>query len=1224
MLDKLKKYLFKNHVVQGALLVLICALYYFNHSNPNHEKDVAQLEKSFQSKVEYLENALNDFSNAVNFGDELHVIWENTREFRNLGYEYFVYNYDSLLFWTSSHIPLSKDALKVDKREILLLENGWYYKSTRRAQSYTMVGMFMVKNEFPYENENLINTFNSDFNYNYTAQIKRVPDQYNIRFPNGDFAFSLNDIIQQKPSLLHDLLLFFLLLIGLSKLLFGLWLVLRKIERFNEFQLISITFIGTLAIRIFIYWIDWKSYFQDSELFNPNVFASSIYSPTLADLIINVLFLVVLSEIIRNAIFRFLGPLNPNIGVKKVLFTCSLLLFFLMSTLLEELITDVIYNSDVPLNYYNILSLSPISYAFILVFFGLFWAYFRLVSGLLLYSNKLGVPVNFRGFIWFLCAVVYLIFEIFVNNQLITLSIFSLVLSALLLYIGKPEKSGYRFPEVIALLIINTLYLSILINHTQNKKEIAAREVYAKKLISEKELETEMEFAYTSDLLQNSELLQHFFSNPDVTQVPEIKKHLERKYFRGYWNRYEIDYYFYDADTLPISTYVQIKEDPAKNFEKIIRNAGVKSESNPYIFYVSDFSQNLSYLVRQPIFDSVQHKLGYVYLALRSKVIPQEIGFPRLLLNDNSNVFFKLEDYNMAKYVHGGLALRYGSFNYPISIGSFLVDFQKKSGVIEDGEYVHLVVHGDRNKTIILTKERVDLEEYVTSFSFLFSSFGLILILSQVFNGNLFSRWNTIKLAFRIQLLFIALVFFSLLFSGIGTGTYVKSQYLEYQEDQLREKVNTVQKELFSKLQYEENLNENTLTSYLEFLLNKFAGVFVTDINLYNTKGQLLASSRPEIFNLGLISSQMNARAFRQMYNRQLSLYVNQEFIGNQDYLSAYVPLINAQNQLIAYINLPYFAKQSDFENEIAGFLSAIINIFVLLLALSIVIAVFVTSKIVDPLKQIQLSLSDFKLGNEQQPIAYKGNDEIGVLVKEYNTKLKELQESSEKLAKTEREMAWREMAKQVAHEIKNPLTPMKLRIQHFQRSFDPNDEDAEDRIQKFSESLIEQIDALTNIANAFSNFAKMPKAIFDEVDIVHIMKSAVDTFSAEENVDIECSSDTDESIIEADKELLLRVFNNLIKNAIQAIPPKQQGKITVALTSSNDSVRVTITDNGSGIPEEMRDKIFVPNFTTKSTGAGLGLAMVKQIIESHQGDVNFESKPGQTIFKIILPKKQS
>lgn len=200
----------------------------------------------------------------------------------------------------------------------------------------------------------------------------------------------------------------------------------------------------------------------------------------------------------------------------------------------------------------------------------------------------------------------------------------------------------------------------------------------------------------------------------------------------------------------------------------------------------------------------------------------------------------------------------------------------------------------------------------------------------------------------------------------------------------------------------------------------------------------------------------------------------------------------------------------------------------------------------------------------------------------------------------------------------------MKLRIQHFQRSFDPNADDAEEKIQKFAASLIEQIDTLTNIANAFSNFAKMPKAHFEDTDIVYVLQSAADTFSAEEEAEITVSSDVPSLVIQADKELLLRVFNNLIKNAIQALTPGKKGSIQSQIRTFSDHVQITVQDNGVGIPEEMRDKIFVPNFTTKSTGAGLGLAMVRQIIESHQGEISYESKPGQTIFKIILPRTKT
>ncbi len=1222
MIAFLKKYGLQYHLTQGLIAFALCFTLYLNLLHPNLNKDVKHIEQTFQSKIDYLESSLDEFSNSINYGDELDVIWDNTRKFRNLGYDYFVFEKDSLLYWTASQIVLRKPQMDGLNRAVLLLENGWYALSARRSGDYTMIGLFLIKHEYPYQNENLVNAFNPDFDFNYQADIQLFEDEFNINYPDNELAFSLARLQTVKQNIGVELILFFGFIGSLIKIGLGIWRYVVR-SRISE----PIKMLGALAtllvLRIFLFWIDWKSFFPDFDLFNPNIFASSALSPTLGDLIINAIYLVIVAQIL---IYFFKIP-SRKIWSKPELAPWNtalrLILFFGLSHLTINVITKIIFNSDVSLEFYNFMSLSPISFLFLLVFFALLWAYFKVSLALLVQNGAPKIPLNILSSLWFLCAAAYLIYEVVLNESFATLSLFPLILSIVLLYFNRFSKVNFQFTESIALLGLFALFLSVLINHTQNQKELSTREIYAKKLISEKELETEMEYAYTASLLQDSELLQNFFANPDLKQVTQIKRLLERKFFQDYWSRYEIDFHFYDADTVPISTYVQIRDDEAKKIEKIIQNVGLASDVSEHIFYVSDFTDNLSYVVRQPILDSTNSTIGILYLGMRSKVIPQEIGFPRLLLNDYAKVFFKLENYNMAKYVNGKLALRYGSFNYPLTIGSFLIDFPKKSGALDDSDYVHLVSHGESNKTIILTKERVDLEEYLTTFSFLFSTFGIFLIVMIFVSGKFVNQWNTIKLAFRIQLLFIALVFFALLFSGIGTGTYVKKQYLEYQEGQLREKVSSVEKELQSKLEYEDHLNEAILTNYLEFLLNKFSSIFITDINLYSTKGGLLASSRPEIFNLGLLGTQMNARAFRQMYNLNLSLYVNQESIGNQEYLSAYVPLNNAKNEVIAYINLPYFAKQGDFDDEIAGFLSAIINIFVLLLALSVVIAVFITSKIVDPLKQIQASLSDFRLGKSQQPIAYKGNDEIGVLVREYNAKLKELQESSEKLAQSEREMAWREMAKQVAHEIKNPLTPMKLKIQHFQRAFDPNAENADERIQKFSESLIEQIDALTNIANAFSNFAKMPRAKFENVDIVHIMQSAVETFSAEENVVILAKSSSNEIHIEADNELLLRVFNNLIKNAIQAIPPNTDGEVIVTLTENNQAITIRIQDNGTGIDASMKDKIFVPNFTTKSTGTGLGLAMVKQIVVSHQGEITFESQPGQTTFTIQLPKKQ-
>jgi signal transduction histidine kinase len=1211
------------YLVLGAVLSLMSVVFYHSVFFPNVQSDVAGFENRFQAKVEQLSNTIEEFSNAVNYGDELSVIWENTRKFRNTGFEYFVFHGDSLLYWTSNHVAGDPKVITADQPSVVLLENGWYYRTAKFSEGYTMVGVFLIKHEYPYENESLSNDFHSDFKFAYRAKLKLISDENDIHYADGSLAFSVNEIYRAKFNPFLELLIFGMFLFAGFFLFYGLWRLLKK--QVQEQQRKSWTLIVFLLFLLISRWfviqsnlIEWQNYFPDFELFNPKIFASS-WSSTLGDLLIHVFYFVLFTELLVFAFRRI--SFSQKEMLSKILGIVFFALFLVLSYFTTAMITQIILDSDVPMTYFNFMSLTPFSFVFLVVFFIILWCYFNLSTAILRFVSQSALSKNVLGAVWFVGSSLFVIYSVGSDVRFLIVAAMPVVFSLAMLLIEPWKTWRFSFSQVIILLGLFSLYLALQLNLTLNRKELEIREVYAKKLISEKELDTQIEYGTLSPILLASEELQQFFREQDMTQVQDMKRILERKFFQGYWNRYEVEFYFSDKDKNPISTFVQINENPAQKYDQIIENAGLESEMTKHIYYVSNFAENLSYLVREPVLSELGDSLGWLYLALRSKVIPQEIGFPRLLLNDNSKVFFKLEDYNMAKYVHGKLVTRYGSYNYPLAIGSFLVDFQNKSGILDDLDFVHQVIHGESNKTIILSRPKVGIEEYLTTFSFLFSTFGLLLIINLMGSGKFISNWGKIKLAFRIQLIFILLVFFSLLFSGIGTGAYVQRQYREYQEGLLREKVSSVQKELQGKLEFETSLDKSVMGNYLEFLLNKFSVIFVSDINMYDTRGQLIASSRPEIFNLGLLSPQMNPRAFRQMYNRMLSLYVNNESIGNQQYLSAYVPLINGQGDLIAYINLPYFAKQNAFESEIAGFLSAIINIFVLLFAVSIVIAVFVTSRIVDPLKQIQTSLSGFKLGKEQTPILYKGDDEIGVLVREYNTKLLELQESSEKLARTEREMAWREMAKQVAHEIKNPLTPMKLRIQHFQRSFDPNADDADDRIAQFSDSLIEQIDALTNIANAFSNFAKMPKSQFEKVDLVRIVRSVVDTFSAEEHVTINAEIVVDHAYIMADKELMLRVFNNLIKNAIQAIPMHNAGIIEIQLKEEDKKVVIAVRDNGTGISEEMKDKIFVPNFTTKSTGTGLGLAMVKQIIESHDGQISFESEPGNTVFTIRLPK---
>jgi nitrogen fixation/metabolism regulation signal transduction histidine kinase len=390
-----------------------------------------------------------------------------------------------------------------------------------------------------------------------------------------------------------------------------------------------------------------------------------------------------------------------------------------------------------------------------------------------------------------------------------------------------------------------------------------------------------------------------------------------------------------------------------------------------------------------------------------------------------------------------------------------------------------------------------------------------------------------------------------------------------------------------------------------------------------------LASSRSQILEKGLMGNKMNNEAYKQMTVNKSGKFIHKETIGELSYYSAYVPFRNDDKELLAYLNLPYFTKQSALKKEIYTIVVAVVNIYFFLILISVIVAIFISNKITKPLQLIQEKFRAIDLNKQNESIAYSSNDEIGGLIKEYNRMVSELSENAEILAKSERESAWREMAKQIAHEIKNPLTPMKLSVQYLQKAWKDEIPDFDNRLEKFTNSLISQINNLSKIATEFSNFAKMPRARAEEVNIYNKLIDTIHLFENTENVKFDTDfNNIEESYVYADKEQLLIVFSNLIKNGIQAVPTGREALIKIRVNIIKDYIKISITDNGTGIPDDLKEKLFIPNFTTKSSGMGLGLAIVKNIVENAGGEIWYETEldtpslglTGKTSFFVTFP----
>ena len=479
----------------------------------------------------------------------------------------------------------------------------------------------------------------------------------------------------------------------------------------------------------------------------------------------------------------------------------------------------------------------------------------------------------------------------------------------------------------------------------------------------------------------------------------------------------------------------------------------------------------------------------------------------------------------------------------------------------------------------------------------------------------------------RIQLSVIVLTVIFFFSIGFVTVQYFSDERETYHEGRLERKARSILTDTDIELKnfYSNNNSENQDKDFnLEHLVNRISKIHRMDINIFDTNGYLITSSEDDVFEKGIIARTMDAVAYHEIAKKKSpSLPHNNEQVGSLDYKAAYFPLkLGPKNneKVIAYMGLPYYSKQRELRDDVNVFMGTLLNVYVFLLLIAGAIAIGITNSITRPIARIGEKLKEFKLGKRNEPLEWHSKDELGALIEEYNKMILEVEQSAEKLASQEKEAAWREMAKQVAHEIKNPLTPMKLSIQYLLHAYRSNPENIAPLLKRVSSTLIEQIDNLAAIASEFSNFAKMPRAENQKTLLNSLVGSVFDLFSTED-ADLTLNLPPEQFHVYADRNHLVRVLNNLIKNAIQAIPDERDGQVQVSLYKENGTAIIKVKDNGSGISDDKREKVFVPNFTTKSSGTGLGLAISKNIIESVNGKIWFNTQVNiGTEFYVELP----
>ncbi|HOY30478.1 MAG TPA: ATP-binding protein [Bacteroidales bacterium] len=1133
------------------------------------------------------------------------------------------YKNDTLVFWTDNFF--SSPELFNEKRpdkSIVKTDNGWYYLIRKKSDNKTCWAAVLIKHDYKYENDYLENHFCKGIKVNIDgAGISGNTAENFIRNSDNQKIFSLTfgDESVYSPAQQSIIVIFYFL--GLIIFVYLLCLIYRLLyqkRRLGKTAYVLFFTATVVMLRAILFYLKQPAALYSTDLFGPLFYASSGFLPSFGDLLINTVLFFILSIFIYKNIS--VNSIRVNNQYLQLFFLAVIISFLAVSFLfIISTIQSVVLDSTISYNLSQLFTLSGLSIVGLLIISLLVLSYFlvatvllKLCSGFRIHILIAIAIIIFNGVLWAVTDYFGLICPVLSAACFVLFSILYLLLRKL-------NKHKYFYYEILAFLIVFTFTIYYTVNKSNSGKEIEKRKSFAHKLSSGEDPLAENIFKdVRKQIIDDQLLLKKLSAYPDNEN--EIKEYLTKKYFSGYWDKYKVQITVCNPlDSLVVEAGSQT-ENCIMFFDNLEKSYG-KPSSCKNLMMLNYGTGGNNYLSRLDfVIDSSNL---YLFIELNSKFIPKGLGYLELLIDKKLFLDTDLSDYSYAKYFRNDLIDAYGNYYYSTYYSFDTSAFLNNTYIFNRNGYNHLCYQPEKSSVVVISKKNGNILDILAPFSILFTLFSVVVLIFYLFEFML-PNMKTIQFNFknRLQVFMVSIILISIFIIGISTIYFIRNLNENKNLDLLSEKSMSVLIELQSKIGDTEHLNEEQMT-FLNSALIKFSNVFFTDINIFDDEGKLISSSRPQIFSEGLLSDRINPLAYYQLLTQKKTLFIHKEHIGKLNYYSSYVPFYDRSHKVLYYINLPYFAKEGELNRELSSFMSAFINIYVIIIAITTLIALFVAGHITRPLNVIRTKLRNIKLGKKNEKIVWTGRDEIGGLISEYNRMIDELAESAEILSRSERESAWRVMAMQVAHEIKNPLTPMKLSVQHLERSWKDNAPDWKEKLEHFTKNIVEQIDNLSAIASEFSYFAQMPKPENERIKITELVANSISIFMS--NRDITISFDKENApagcVVFADKKQLIRVMNNILTNAIQAIGDKKSGLIEIGIGKKVNSVVITVKDNGAGISDEMKPKIFTPNFSTKSEGMGLGLAIVKGIIENSHGKIWFDSgQDAGTTFYIELP----
>ncbi|QCK14640.1 hypothetical protein DCC35_07735 [Mangrovivirga cuniculi] len=981
--------------------------------------------------------------------------------------------------------------------------------------------------------------------------------------------------------------------------------------------------ITLFLFRILALILEFPYEFINLRLFNPKFFSASMLVPTLGDLLLNILVVFILAI---GCLYYYQKPkvvkwIHKLSGRKKIALSIFSFCLGIASLSLQMFVFRTLYHhSSWTYDITSNLSFSGLKLISVLIIF-LSVAIFILFGHIAyqinnhIWKNKIRVFWGLLGF----TSLFFVSLTYFTDNNFLPIVIIYIVYTLFMF--------GTRAGKLFIRVRYNTLFYVI------GSLIIASIAVTISVWTFEQERIRETKVRVASKLIEKNDVLGEFLLNEAISQIRLdnfIKARLlsplvNRRAVEDKVQKYHLGPYF-DKYDVQVSIF-GINKEPI----------GFSATQVPYQFYKFYYeSEEFRTEYENIYFESVKGKplLGHYIALIDIPYNDRVIGYLKIdlnLLNNQLNTVFpellvdtgvssevdEFRDISYGFYENGELITAGGDFNYSLHIPSTdNVDSTElfNKGILEEN-YRHFGQQAEGNQVLLVSMPYKPVGFLVSNFSFYFVLPVFFILLSSL-GLTIYHFINSSRVSFTTKLqLYLNLVFLipliAVSYSAINliSTTYrndIREEYIQKSKntsDQLIDDINKVFTGDMSREELERELKE----------ISRYAQL---DINLFDVDGQLLATSQPRIFEKKIFSEQLNPEAYAKIIEKGYEEIILDEKAGDLSFKSSFSG-VNAfnSNRKLGVINIPYFESGEELENHIIDGIVNILNLAAFTFLIFLAISYFSSSMLTKPLRYIANKIGKTSLG-DNEPLNWSSNDEIGLLVDQYNRMLSKLEESRRALSASEKESAWREMAKQVAHEIKNPLTPMRLSLQHLQRL---NDSDV--KLKNLSESLIRQVDTLSDIATSFSAFAKMPIPESEVFDLTKVVKDSAEIFKRQEG-EFKTVIPEREVIVKGDEKLIGRTINNLLINAKQSVDDGEKPEIYLEMSVQDDkNALIMVQDNGQGIPDSLREKVFIPNFSTKSSGSGIGLAIAKRGIEHAQGNIWYESVVGEgTVFFISLP----